>query len=257
MLFWRRYTVLVGKKQLDIVWKRAEFDAMHSAQPDDPVPFMRFGGRQYWWFSDAFWREDDGLNADDVRALVLDRLRRKQNKLDNAHIALGVETAQRTGLSRTPMSWVRVDPGPESLAPDALYVLRSLIEPERGPLFSLREGEFAELERLAAGQPMLIREDLNLWYFRGAWFSSDLPVEARDVAAFARQRAPELKRPGISEAVQRAVYERDGGQCVKCGSRFNLQYDHVIPFSKGGSSEISNLQLLCSSCNRQKSAGFG
>ncbi len=60
----------------------------------------------------------------------------------------------------------------------------------------------------------------------------------------------------ISGLVKEEVFERDGGQCVKCGSTRDLQYDHVIPHSRGGSSTAANMQLLCDDCNRAKSNRF-
>jgi hypothetical protein len=48
--------------------------------------------------------------------------------------------------------------------------------------------------------------------------------------------------------VRRAVFERDGGKCVECGSTFDLQYDHVIPVALGGATTVENLQLLCGDC---------
>ena len=57
--------------------------------------------------------------------------------------------------------------------------------------------------------------------------------------------------------VQREVYERDNGQCTQCGSTENLHFDHIIPFSKGGSSKTaSNIQLLCAKHNLKKGAKF-
>ncbi|MEO1645120.1 MAG: HNH endonuclease [Chloroflexota bacterium] len=50
------------------------------------------------------------------------------------------------------------------------------------------------------------------------------------------------------------MWERDNGKCVKCGSDSNLHFDHIIPYSKGGTSLSSkNIQLLCMTCNLAKS----
>jgi hypothetical protein len=54
--------------------------------------------------------------------------------------------------------------------------------------------------------------------------------------------------------IKREVYQRDQGKCVKCGSDNNLHFDHILPFSKGGTSKKeSNIQLLCARHNLQKS----
>ena len=48
---------------------------------------------------------------------------------------------------------------------------------------------------------------------------------------------PELQHARmIPTAVKLEVWKRDRGQCVECGSTDNLHFDHVIPFSRGGSS---------------------
>ena len=54
--------------------------------------------------------------------------------------------------------------------------------------------------------------------------------------------------------VQREVYYRDKGKCRICDSKDNLHFDHILPFSKGGSSKVSsNIQLLCARHNLKKS----
>ncbi len=61
------------------------------------------------------------------------------------------------------------------------------------------------------------------------------------------------KRESIPSDIKLYVWERDKGRCVNCGNNQNLEFDHIIPFSKGGANTLKNLQLLCLQCNRQKS----
>ena len=60
------------------------------------------------------------------------------------------------------------------------------------------------------------------------------------------------RREAIPRLVQREVWQRDGGRCVECGTKEKLCFDHIVPFSRGGSNAIRNLQLLCESCNLSK-----
>ena len=64
--------------------------------------------------------------------------------------------------------------------------------------------------------------------------------------------APPRRRRKPPTHVKREVWERDRGQCVHCGSREDIHFDHDIPFSKGGSNEVENIQLLCAKCNLKK-----
>ena len=57
----------------------------------------------------------------------------------------------------------------------------------------------------------------------------------------------------IPSAVKLEVWKRDKGRCVICGSTENLHFDHIIPYSKGGSSLVAeNIQLLCAKHNLEK-----
>lgn len=61
----------------------------------------------------------------------------------------------------------------------------------------------------------------------------------------------------ISQEVKDLVWNRDNGQCTECDSNKLLEFDHIIPFSKGGSNTYRNIQLLCQTCNRKKSSQIG
>lgn len=72
-----------------------------------------------------------------------------------------------------------------------------------------------------------------------------------------KQDSPEVRealsdRRRIPEKVRIAVWRRDQGQCARCSSRLNLEYDHIIPVAEGGSNTVRNIELLCEQCNRSK-----
>jgi hypothetical protein len=59
----------------------------------------------------------------------------------------------------------------------------------------------------------------------------------------------------IPQAVKNAVWARDRGECVECGASgpgAHLEYNHDIPWSKGGASTVDNINLLCRTCNARK-----
>lgn len=159
--WWRtRWVFVAGRVRHDRGVTRAEYERMAREQAEGAVAILCDGPRTYWWCEDRYYWEDDGLAAHDVYALVYERRRRAERRLERAH---------------------------------AVLAQGAVVEPRREPI----------------------------------------PAEVR-----------------------RAVWERDGGACVECASAFDLQYDHVIPFSRGGASTVENLQILCAACNRAKGAGL-
>lgn len=79
------------------------------------------------------------------------------------------------------------------------------------------------------------------------------PTATPDVRTREDQRELAISRQ-IPTAVKVAVWKRDQGRCVTCGSTDNLHFDHDVPFSKGGSSVTKeNVKLLCARHNLEKS----
>lgn len=71
-----------------------------------------------------------------------------------------------------------------------------------------------------------------------------------------RQPNPQT-RNRIPAHVRIEVWRRDGGKCARCGNREKLEYDHIVPRSRGGGNTARNIELLCEKCNRTKGANIG
>ena len=71
---------------------------------------------------------------------------------------------------------------------------------------------------------------------------------------FSKEQNEHVKyeRTRIPESVRIEVWRRDQGRCASCSSRENLEYDHIVPVSRGGSNTARNIELLCEVCNRSK-----
>lgn len=68
-----------------------------------------------------------------------------------------------------------------------------------------------------------------------------------------RKKLPGNSRKYPSAAQKREVLARDRGICQVCGSTHpRMEYDHKVPRERFGTTEVSNLQLLCSPCNVDK-----
>lgn len=75
--------------------------------------------------------------------------------------------------------------------------------------------------------------------------------DEEDLNTPVRQDAP--RRRVIPTRVKLQVWKRDGGKCVICGSTDELHFDHIVPYSRGGTSLVAeNVQLLCARHNLEK-----
>jgi hypothetical protein len=109
----------------------------------------------------------------------------------------------------------------------------------------------------------------GIWVFNGSFLLEDAwaeQIDGRRVFKFrleitedrtedaAGEHAHELDQTRlIPTPVKLEVWRRDKGRCVSCGSADNLHFDHIIPWSRGGSSLLAeNIQLLCAKHNLEK-----
>jgi hypothetical protein len=75
---------------------------------------------------------------------------------------------------------------------------------------------------------------------------SDAFAQAR-VMLLGEARVP-LPEEHLADPVRLAVWRRDRGRCVDCGSGKSVVFDHIVPISQGGSNTDVNVELRCQAC---------
>ena len=100
----RRWRLQAGATPVTAPIPRRAVRAHAALQRERPVLLAADGPRGWWWFRDRIYREDDGLRAEDVRALALERERRRARALERAHALMTAEpqtaAGRRAGLTR-------------------------------------------------------------------------------------------------------------------------------------------------------------
>ena len=108
----------------------------------------------------------------------------------------------------------------------------------------------------------------NVWSDKGFFYLTDAEyVQGQGRKVFKFKLVPEALHAEDNEIleelelsrriptfIKRQVWERDKGKCTDCGSNKDLHFDHILPYSKGGTSNNpANIQLLCQKHNLSKS----
>ena len=120
-----------------------------------------------------------------------------------------------------------------------IYFRGRLFAPERSP-----GNAFEREEIILRVKKATYEEETDLSSLRAAVANLEAAVE------FQRSGS---KRDPIPEHVKLTVWARDGGACVRCGSKQALHFDHIIPVARGGGNSEENIQILCQTCNLRKS----
>ena len=95
-------------------------------------------------------------------------------------------------------------------------------------------------------------------YLEGESYLNDLPHDLLKESLLTKVHNLPLKdsKRNFDESQRQVIYRKDKGICQICGKECDWndwEADHIVPWSKGGKTEIENGQVLCPTCNSKKS----
>jgi 5-methylcytosine-specific restriction endonuclease McrA len=154
---------------------------------------------------------------------------------------------------------------------------KSIDQPEKTIMGSLTEnGKFHKaaqeyIQGLRPREKVKVYEKIHngIWSYNGffqlvdSWRGNDgqrlvfkyklVAIEETTTSELTTNVIREDRRRIIPTAVKIEVWDRDHGKCVICDATNELHFDHIIPFSRGGTSlKAENIQLLCTRHNLEK-----
>jgi hypothetical protein len=180
---------------------------------------------------------EKGVDYEDHRSLILlgDKLEQVWTSLYNGNISEYKQFSEAQELNKKEI---------EATINDGIKKIESI-------------PAFEDIENIDEQVRALLDTNINSKKYFEAFFQM-LTLSANDPNFFKENFHKDVnpKRNHIPSDVKREVWRRDMGRCSKCGSRKNIEYDHIIPVSKGGSNTSRNIELLCQDCNRKKRIGL-
>ena len=138
------------------------------------------------------------------------------------------------------------------------------------------ERRFARLASSQADLPVLVerKNGRSWWWYRERFWWDDDGLDAHDVRMFvldadlsSRQRAEAIREaratlldeePALvdtaepSPIIRFAVWCRDRGRCVDCGTTDEVRWDEILPPENGGSRTAANVELRCRTCHERR-----
>ena len=96
-----------------------------------------------------------------------------------------------------------------------------------------------------------MRDELGLFY------DVDHRTDLMDVSSVEERSDQDIQRPYNDFENKAHLFANQDARCATCGLMPGIkmmEVDHIQPRAKGGSDDLSNLQLLCGPCNSQKHA---
>ena len=121
-------------------------------------------------------------------------------------------------------------------------------KPTRNGVFAKAVDEFKAGNKPAERIRVYEKLRPGLWTYNGEFLLLDQWMEESAGRQVFKFKLTLTEEPGAAEAgsvelspgrlipssVKQEVFARDGGNCVECGSKDNLHFDHILPYSRGG-----------------------
>jgi phage terminase small subunit len=168
------------------------------------------------------------------------------DKETRKEILTKIENSTKKGCEKTLLLFSKEEPLPKEKE-------KALTTTVYGVNFNLSVGTMDKLREL---RDLLAHKRLNQDQILSFAFGAAIDKIQNDKFKINAKLSSPVAKPCtkryITAIVKKEVYLRDKGQCTKCKTSFKLEYDHITPFAQGGKSNLSNLRLLCFSCNQRR-----